>query len=89
MVLAPSLAIESLFRLELSPEEFAARYAHDFAMFSFHEYRYRRPGMTEWVQEPAKIFFDQDLPMRLRQLREKYLTPEEIERVEAIERGPF
>jgi len=55
-----------LFRnLEFSPEEFAARYGHEFAMFPFHQYRYRRPGMIEWVQKLAKVFFAPGLPMRV------------------------
>ena len=78
-----------LFRLDLSPEEYAARYGHQFAMFSFDEYQYRTPGMTEWVQQLGEIFFAQDLPARLRQLREKYLSAEEIEEVEAYEQDPF
>src|SRR5262245_42248591 len=72
--------------LELSPEEFAARHGHEFAMFPFHQNRYQRPGMTEWVQQLAQVFFAPGLPDRLRRLRERYLTPEEIERVEEYER---
>jgi len=45
--------------------------------------------MTEWVQQLAEIFFAPDLPKRLRLLRERYLTPEEIQEVEAYERDPF
>ena len=32
-------------RLELSPEEFAARHGHEFAMFNFHNHNYQRSGM--------------------------------------------
>jgi hypothetical protein len=79
----------SFFRLDLSAEEFAARFGHEFAMFNFDGYRYRTPGMTEWVDRLAAFFFAADLPRRLRTAREKYLTPEEIARVEAHERDPF
>jgi len=75
--------------LEFSPEEFAARFGHEFAMFNFDRNRYRRPGMTEWVQELAKVFFAPGLPKHLRQLRERYLDVEEIQRVEEYERDPF
>jgi hypothetical protein len=79
-----------LFRnLELSPEEFAARYGHEFAMFNFDKYRYRRSGMTEWVQQLAKVFLAPGLPERLRRLRDRYLTSEEIQRAEEYERGPL
>lgn len=79
----------ALFRLDLSAEEFAARFGHEFAMFSFDQHRYRTPGMTEWVDRLAAFFFAADLAGRLRAAREKYLTPEEISRVEAHERDPF
>jgi hypothetical protein len=79
-----------LFRnLKLSPEEFAARYGHEFATFNFHERNYKRPGMNEWVRELAEFFLAPDLPNRLRRAREKYLTAEEIQQVEAHERDPF
>lgn len=79
-----------LFRkLELSPEEFAARHGHEFATFNFHERRYRRAGMNEWVQQLAELFLAPGLPERLRRLREKYLTPEEIRQAEEYERDPF
>ena len=77
------------FRLDLSAEEFAARFAHEFALFNFYNYQYRTPGMTEWVDSLAAFFFAPDLPARLRALREKYLSPEEIARVEAHEREPL
>jgi hypothetical protein len=79
----------SLFRLDLSAEEFAARFAHEFAMFNFDRFQYRTPGMTEWVDRLAAFFFAPDLPTRLRAVREKYLAPEEIARVEAHEREPL
>ena len=84
-----AFAIEVFHGLTLPPEEFAARHGHEFAMFSFDEYRYRRPGMDEWVAGLAGIFFAPGLGPRLRSLRERYLTPEEIARVEAHERDPF
>ncbi len=79
----------SRFRLNLSPEEFAARFAHRFALFNFQKYRYRTPGMTEWVDRLSAFFFAEGLPARLRAAREKYLTDEEIAKVEAFERDPF
>jgi hypothetical protein len=79
----------SLFRVDLSAEEFAARYGHEFATFNFDNYRYQTPGLTEWVDRLAAFFFSPELPRRLRVAREKYLSPDEIERVEAHERAPF
>jgi uncharacterized protein (TIGR02452 family) len=79
----------SLFRLDLSPEEYAARHAHEFVMFSFGRWSYRTPGMTEWVQQLDAFFFAPGLAKRLRALRERYLSPAEIEAVEAREREPL
>jgi hypothetical protein len=77
------------FRLDLSPEEFAARFGHQFAMFNFDRYTYRTVGMTEWVDQLSAFFFADDLAGRLRVGREKYLTEDEIARVAAFERDPF
>jgi hypothetical protein len=79
----------SRFRLELSTEEFAARFAHEFALFNYDRFRYRTLGMTGWVDSLATFFLSDGLPARLRSAREKYLTPEEIAEVEAYERDPF
>jgi hypothetical protein len=77
------------FRLDLSAEEFAARFGHQFAMFNFDGYTYRTAGMTEWVDQLSAFFFADDLAGRLRDARERYLTQDEIVRVEAFERDPF
>ena len=79
----------AIFRLDLSAEEFAARFGHQFALFNFARYRYQTPGMTHWVDQLSDFFFAPDLPARLRAVREKYLTSDEIARVEAHERDPF
>jgi hypothetical protein len=79
----------SLFRLDLSAEEFAARFGHQFTTFNFDRYTYRTSGMTEWADALSQFFFADDLPRRLRAAREKYLTPSEIAVVEAFERDPF
>lgn len=79
----------SRFRVDMSTEEFAARFAHQFALFNFDRYRYRTPGLTEWVDQLSAFFFAADLPRRLRAVREKYLTPDELARVEAFERDPL
>jgi hypothetical protein len=75
--------------LELSPEEFAARYGHEFVMFNYHKRHYDRPGMNEWVQKLAQVFLAPGLPERLRRLREKYMTEEEIRQAEEYERDPL
>ena len=78
-----------LFRLDLSPEEYAARFGHQFATFSFDNFRYSRPGLTEWVQRLGDIFFKRDGAPTLRELRERFLSPSELEAAEQFERDPF
>ena len=78
-----------LFHLEMTPEEYAARFGHEFALFSFDEFRYSRPGLTEWVQRLGDIFFKREGAPTLRELRDKFLSPSEIEAAERYERDPF
>ena len=79
----------SMFRLELSTEEFAARHGHEFAMFNFDAYCYATPGMTAGVDQLAAFLFAPDLQTRLRSARVRFLSAKEIEDVEAFERDPF
>lgn len=79
----------SLFRLEMAPEEYAARHGHEFALFSFDDYRYSRPELTLWVQRLGDIFFKRYGAPTLRELRERFLTASEIETAEEYERDPF
>lgn len=79
----------SRFRLDLSAEEFAARFGHQFALFNFHRYTYRTIGMTEWVDNLSAFLLADNLTGRLRGAREKYLTEAELAQVEAFERDPF
>jgi hypothetical protein len=78
-----------LFPLEMSPEEFAARHGHEFVLFSYDEVRYAHPGLTEWVQRLGDIFFGRNDAPSVRELRKKYLTPEEIEAAEHFEEDPL
>lgn len=78
-----------LFRLDMTPDEYAARFGHQFAMFSFDDFRYTRPGLTEWVQRLGDIFFKRNGAPTLGQLRQQFLSPEEIEAAERFERDPF
>ena len=79
----------SLFRLELAPEEYAARYGHEFVLFPFDNYRYAHPGLTEWVQRLGDVFFGRNGAPTLRQVRERFLSAKEIAVVERYEREPL
>ena len=79
----------SLFRLDMTPEEYAARFAHEWVCFSFDERRYSAPGLTAWIQRLGDIFFGRNGAPSLRELRERFLTPTEIAAAEAREREPL
>lgn len=78
-----------LFRLDMSPEEYAARFGHQFVLFPFDNYRYSLPGLTEWVQRLGDIFFARNGAPSLRHVREQFLSPEEIAAVELEEQDPL
>jgi hypothetical protein len=77
------------FRLDMSPDEYAARFGHEFALFSFDEYRYAKPGLTEWVQRLGDIFFGRNGAPTLGELRKRYLSSAEIAAAEARARDPL
>ena len=78
-----------LFRLDMSPDEYAARFGHEFAMFSWDDFRYSRPELTLWIQRLGDIFFKRHDAPSLKELRQRFLTPSEIEAAEQHEEDPF
>jgi hypothetical protein len=61
--------------LQLSPEEYAARYAHWWGCFSFHLYRYRDPVLGAWVRHLGEILFAEG---EVERCRLRFLTPDEL-----------
>ena len=72
----------AMFRSGLSPEEFAARVAHEVVEFTYDRYRYRQPGLTEWVHRLGDIIFQRNGAPPLRELRRRFLTKQEINAIE-------
>ncbi len=64
--------------LRMSPEEYAARHAHEWGCFSLHLYRYRDPVLGAWVRRLGEIIFSDE---ELDRCRQQYLTPEELAKV--------
>ena len=75
-----------LFPVTQSPEEYAARNAHLWISFSFDDYRYRDPVWNAWIHRLGDIFFGRNGAPSIFELREKYLTLEERQQIEAEER---
>ena len=77
------------FPLDLSPEEYAAREAHNWTCFSFDDYRYSDPRVDQWIHRLGDILFRREGAPTVDELRKRYLTPEERAAVEAREQEPF
>jgi len=72
--------------LQQSPEEYAARHAHEWGCFSFHEYRYQDPALGAWVRRLGEILFTEGEVERCRQ---RFLTPPELTEVRRREAEEF
>ncbi len=68
---------------KISPEEYAARFSHQWGCFSFHEYTYQDPALNVWIQRLAEILFG-DFEA-IDNYRKEFLTDEEITAIEADE----
>lgn len=75
-------AARELFSLDMSPEEYAARHAHNWYCFSFDDYRYSDEHLERWIHKLGDILFRREGAPSLRELREQYLTQEERRVVE-------
>jgi hypothetical protein len=73
----------------MTPDEYAARFGHQWASFSFDECRYSTPRLTEWIQRLGDIFFGRNGAPSVRELRRRFPSPAEIAAAEAREREPL
>jgi hypothetical protein len=79
---------EQLFREYefMSPEEWAARFAHTVLCSSFDDYRYHNPQLHQWIHRLHQILrhhYDQIDSYRL-----QYLSAEEREKIERESNEP-
>jgi hypothetical protein len=63
----------------MSPEEWAARYAHTVLCSSFDRFRYRNAALQCWIYRLHEILAD---PGKVRESRRTCLTAKEAERLE-------
>jgi hypothetical protein len=66
---------------EQTPEEYAARHAHEWMSFSFDDYRYSDPELDAWIARLGQIFFKRPGAPSIESLRAQFLTPQEIEAI--------
>jgi hypothetical protein len=71
------------FSTGLSPEEYAARYAHNWYCFSLDDYRYPDPTLQAWIWRLGGILFHRDGAPSVDELRRRFLSPEERLHIEA------
>lgn len=68
---------KKMFPLDMSPEEYAARYSADWFCFSFNRYRYRDPELCRWIQRLGEIFSSPKLLVKCKEellLRQKVIN---------------
>lgn len=72
--------------LRLSPEEYAARHAHNFGCFSLHLRHYRDPDLGAWVRRLGEILSTDG---EVERCRSRFLGPDELEKVYREEAEEF
>jgi hypothetical protein len=68
------------------PEEYAARHGHNWLSFSLHRFRYRDQQLGNWVRRLGELLDNRD---ELEQVRQRLLSPEELEEVRRQEAEEF
>lgn len=68
------------------PEQYAAQEGHKWGSFSFDNYIYKDAELNEWIHSLGDIFFTEGA---IEALRQKHLTPAELERVKQEEYEDF
>ncbi|BBC26535.1 hypothetical protein ABRG53_4278 [Pseudanabaena sp. ABRG5-3] len=66
----------------ISPDEYAARWAHNVYCFSLDQYRYRDVVLQSWIHSLDAILSQKNGAPNLSDLRAKFLTPEEIQEIQ-------
>lgn len=78
-----------MFPLDLSPEEYAARHAHEWGCFSFDNYRFSDDRLDAWIQRLGDIFFGRNGAPTIDDLRRLLLSEDERVAIARREREPF
>jgi hypothetical protein len=65
-----------------SPEEYAARFGHNWLCFSMGEARFADPATDAWIKRLDEIFFNLNGAPSVEECRARYLTAEERAKIE-------
>lgn len=71
-----------LFPVKMSPEEYVARFGSGWLLCSFPSFSYRDELLDAWLQQFSALM---RIPGKLEELREQFLTPEEIEHEQRLD----
>jgi hypothetical protein len=77
--------VQEMMSCGLSPDEYAARWAHNIYCFSLDQYRYRDVVLQAWIHTLGAILFQKNGAPNLNDLRAKFLTNEEIQEIQEQE----
>jgi len=61
--------------LQMAPEEYAARHAHEWGCFSLHRHLFRDAVLGAWIYRLGDILFDAE---EIERCRQRFLTPAEL-----------
>jgi hypothetical protein len=81
--------VQEMMSCGLSPDEYAARWAHNIYCFSLDQYRYRDVVLQAWIHTLGVILFQKNGAPNLNDLRAKFLTNEEIQKIQEQEYEEF
>lgn len=77
--------MRDIFPLEMSPEEYVARHAHQWGCFSGANYSYRDARLQAWIYRFYQIMVE---PGAQERCRKQFLSVEEIEQIHKEESNP-
>ncbi len=71
---------QTLFPMDMTPEEYAALYSHTILSFTFDQYSYSDKKLDIWIQQLGVILGN---PAQLKEYRRKFLSAAERAEIEA------
>jgi hypothetical protein len=74
----------------ITPEQWAARYAHTVGCSGFGDFKYRNDELGRWIYRLHEILERQvNFPDEIDEYRKQYLSAEELARIQREKNGPF
>jgi len=74
--------VQEMMSLGLSPNEYAARWAHNIDCFSLDKHRYRDVVLQSWIRSLGVILFQKNGVPTLSEFRAELLADEEMQEIQ-------